>query len=83
MPESDTEPEWDESPVTLSVIESILEAHPDYTLTSHHGPDGNRYMMIQFFDEEPNHQANSDFVSFVSELDSRDEDAGTNRGGSE
>lgn len=64
------QPEWDEAPVTLNVVQSILEAHPDYTLTSHHGPDGHQYMMIQFFDEEPNHEANSEFVSFVSELDS-------------
>jgi hypothetical protein len=61
-------PDWDETPVTLNVVQDILDAHPEYTLTSHRGPDGRRYMMIQFFDEEPNHQANSDFVSFVSEL---------------
>jgi hypothetical protein len=34
-------------------------------------------MMIQFFDEEPNHQANSDFVSFVSELEKASADTDT------
>jgi len=70
-------PDWYQTPVTLNVVQDILDAHPEYTLTSHRGPDGRRYMMIQFFDEEPNHQANSDFVSFVSELEktSADTDA--------
>lgn len=35
--------------------------------------------MIQFFEDEPNHQANSDFVSFVSELDDCNTEAGTDR----
>lgn len=76
-----SEPEWNETPVTLNVIEDILEAHPDYTLTSHHGPEERRYVMLQFFDEEPNHQANADFVSFVSELDTCSTDTGTDRSG--
>lgn len=70
-------PEWDEAPVTLSLIESIIEGHPDYTLTSHHGPDGRRYVMLQFFEDEPNQEANSEFVSFVSGLD---EDLATDGG---
>lgn len=65
-----TEPEWDETPVTISLVRQILEAHPDYTLVSQIGPDGNRYAMLQLFDEEPNEQANAEFVSFVSELES-------------
>lgn len=63
----------DEKTVMLDFIQSLIDAHPDYTLTSHIGPDGHQYTMIQFFDDEPNHQASSDFVSMVSELDEEDD----------
>lgn len=62
------------SRVTEGLIERIEEAHPDYTLTSHIGPDGHQYVMLQFFDEEPNHQASSDFVSMVSNLECTQEE---------
>lgn len=69
------------SRVTENLIETIKEAHPNYTLTSHYGPDGHRYLMIEVFDDEPNYQAPGDFVSMVSGLDGRDVD--TNTGQSE
>lgn len=77
------QPHWEEDRVTLSIVRSIIEAHPDYTITSHIGPDGHRYTMIQFFDEKPNHQANSEFVSFVSGLEGRSTDTETEQGGSD
>lgn len=75
-------PKWDETPMTLNLIQSITEAHPEYTLTSQIGADGNRYVMLQFFDGEPNQQAASEFVSMVSDLDEqqseRESDTGDN-----
>jgi len=73
------QPHWDEDRVTLSFVRNIIEAHPDYTVTSHIAEDGHRYTMIQFFDEEPNHQANTDFVSFVSELDDPSSETGNDQ----
>jgi hypothetical protein len=70
QPVDDVEkPNWDEDRVTLSFVRNIIDAHPDYTVTSHIAEDGHRYTMIQFFEEEPNHQANTDFVEFVSEIE--------------
>ena len=58
----------EETPVTMNLIEEIVAAHPDYTFTSQFGPDNRKYIMLQLFDEEPNQEAPSKFVSMVSEL---------------
>lgn len=65
-----TQPDWDETPVTLNIVQTIIDAHPDFTVTSQYGPDGRQYMMLQFFEEEPNYQASSDFLEMVRELES-------------
>lgn len=48
------QPHWDEDRFTLSFINSIINAHPDFTVTSHIGEDGHRYTIstpkFGFFD---------------------------------
>ena len=69
------EPEWDESPVTLNIIQMLTEAHPDYRYTSHISPKGNRYVMLEFPESgEFEGEAAGDFVSLVSELGEDDDE---------
>lgn len=64
----------DNAPVTMNLIKEIVAAHPDYTLTSHIGPDDRKYIMLQLFDNEPNPTAPSEFVRMVSELQDENTD---------
>lgn len=54
---------------TLSLIETLIEEHPDYSYTSHTDVGGNKYVMLQFpHDDELNYEAHRKFVTMVSEL---------------
>lgn len=71
------DPSWDETPVTISLIERIIDAHPDYRMVEHVGGDGNVYLMLQLpRSGELTTGVTSKFLAMISDLGDNPEDAG-------
>jgi len=68
---SDRAPDERESPVTLSLIQELIDEHPDYRVTKHMTQGGHKFTLIEY----PDHNngflegAPGEFVSWVSELE--------------
>ncbi len=64
-------PDFDETPVTVSQIRELIEAHPDYRLTKHMTQGGHKFTLIEIpnGDEEYLEGSSGEFVSWVSELE--------------
>ena len=57
--------------VTKRLVKSIIDSYPEFTLTSHIGPDDNEYIMVQLANgNDLNQAAPGEFVSMVEGLDS-------------
>lgn len=67
----DQSPDWDETPVTISQIRELIEAHPDYRVTKHMTRDGHKFTLIEIPNDDCEYLegAPGEFVSWVSELE--------------
>ena len=71
---SSSQPDWDDAPVTVSLINNLTEAHPEYRTVSHIAQNGNRVMMIEMFEDgERIDGLAGDFVSLVSNATENEE----------
>jgi len=66
-----SQPEWDETPVTINMIEALIDAHPDHRVTGHMTDSGKSMRLIEFPDSDGEFREGTpgDFVEWVSELE--------------
>lgn len=68
------EPNYDDAPVTMSMIRMLIDAHPDYRGISHYASNDNKFVMIEI-PREPDaftDGAPGKFVEFVSAIADED-----------